>query len=147
MLAVVDFDMMFTYVLAGWEGSTHDANILNDIMSCSDGINIPESKFYLGDDGYACRPGLLPPFRKVRYHLNGFVGRNYPRTPHELFNLKYSSLRVTIERAFVALKNRFKNRSHSTLSPLRLSLFLLVSFCIIESCNGVVVNWCLKRKM
>lgn len=28
VLAAVDFDLWFTYVLAGWEGSTHDANIL-----------------------------------------------------------------------------------------------------------------------
>ena len=27
VFAAVDFDMKFTYVLAGWEGSTHDANI------------------------------------------------------------------------------------------------------------------------
>ncbi|KAK1627951.1 hypothetical protein QYE76_002266 [Lolium multiflorum] len=27
VLAVVDFDMRFTYVLTGWEGSAHDASI------------------------------------------------------------------------------------------------------------------------
>ena len=81
MLAAVDFDMKFTYVLAGWEGSAHDANILTDSMSHPDGINIPDGKFYLGDAGYVCRPGVLPPFRKTRYHLNEFSNRNYPRTP------------------------------------------------------------------
>ncbi|KAK1652563.1 hypothetical protein QYE76_070368 [Lolium multiflorum] len=30
VLAVVDFDMRFTYVLAGWDGSAHDASILSD---------------------------------------------------------------------------------------------------------------------
>ena len=32
VLVTVDFDMKFTYVLAGWEGSTHDATILADII-------------------------------------------------------------------------------------------------------------------
>ena len=77
-------------------------------MSRHDGINIPDGKFYLGDAGYACRPGVLPPFRKTRYHLNKFFGRNYPMTPQKLFNLRHSSLRVTVDRAFGALKNRFK---------------------------------------
>jgi hypothetical protein len=34
--------------------------------------------------------------------------KNKPTNARELFNLRHSSLRVTIERAFGALKNRFK---------------------------------------
>jgi hypothetical protein len=30
VLAVVDFDMNFTYVLAGWEGSAHDGRVIRD---------------------------------------------------------------------------------------------------------------------
>jgi hypothetical protein len=48
------------------------------------------------------------PFRKTRYHLNEFSSRNRPQNSVELFNLRHSSLRVTIDRAFVTLKNRFK---------------------------------------
>ncbi|XP_020162046.1 uncharacterized protein [Aegilops tauschii subsp. strangulata] len=117
VLAAVDFDLRFTYVLAGWEGSAPDANILTDSMSRPDGINIPDGKFYLRDAGYACRPGILPPFRKTRYHLNEFSGRNFPRTAQELFNLRHSSLRVTVERASGALKN-----------------------------SGALMNTCLRRK-
>jgi hypothetical protein len=58
-LAVVDFDLKFTYVLAGWEGSAHDASILSDSLNRPDDIQLPEGKFYLGDAGYACRPGIL----------------------------------------------------------------------------------------
>jgi hypothetical protein len=32
VLAVVDFDLRFTYVLAGWEGSAHDALILANAL-------------------------------------------------------------------------------------------------------------------
>ena len=63
VLAAVDFDLKFTYVLEGWEGSAHDATILSDSMSRPDRINIPDGKFYLGDAGYACRPGVLLPFQ------------------------------------------------------------------------------------
>jgi hypothetical protein len=64
-------------------------------------------KFYLVDAGYAVRPRFLPPYRATRYHLSEYGGRN-PQNPKELFNLRHSSLRVTIERAFGALKNIFK---------------------------------------
>jgi hypothetical protein len=46
ILAAVDFDLKFTYVLAGWEGSAHDASILNDSLNRPDGIHLPEGKFY-----------------------------------------------------------------------------------------------------
>jgi hypothetical protein len=62
------------------------------------------------------------PHRKTSYHLNEFSPRNKPQNVEELFNLRHYSLRVTIERAFVALKNRFKileTRNHSTLSSLK----------------------------
>ncbi|KAK1606509.1 hypothetical protein QYE76_030182 [Lolium multiflorum] len=42
VLAAVDFDMRFTYVLAGWEGSAHDASILADSLSRHDGLQIPD---------------------------------------------------------------------------------------------------------
>jgi len=32
VMAVVDFDLKFTYVLAGWEGLAHDALILADAI-------------------------------------------------------------------------------------------------------------------
>ena len=37
-MAVVDFDLKFTYVLAGWEGSAHDALILADAIERNDGF-------------------------------------------------------------------------------------------------------------
>jgi hypothetical protein len=57
----MDFDLKFTYVLAGWEGSAHDASILNDSLNRPDGIHLPEGKFYLGDAGYA-HYNRNPPF-------------------------------------------------------------------------------------
>jgi len=40
LLAAVDFDLKFTYVLAGWEGSAHDATILADVLERHDGLRV-----------------------------------------------------------------------------------------------------------
>ena len=39
VMAVCNFDMRFTYVLAGWEGTTYDARVFNVA------INMPNSNF------------------------------------------------------------------------------------------------------
>ena len=36
------------------------------------------------------------PLRGVRYHLIEFESRNHPTNARELFNLRHSSLRVTV---------------------------------------------------
>jgi hypothetical protein len=41
VLATVSFDLKFTYVLAGWEGSAHDATILADALQREDGLRVP----------------------------------------------------------------------------------------------------------
>jgi hypothetical protein len=98
----VDFDLRFTYVIAGWEGSAHDASILAESFSRPNGLTIPDGKFYLRDAGCAWLSGSLPPFRKTRYHLNELTVRNILKNANEFFNIRHSSLSVTIERAFVA---------------------------------------------
>ena len=42
MMAAMDFDMKFTYVLADWEGSAHDALILADAIERNDGFIVPK---------------------------------------------------------------------------------------------------------
>lgn len=42
VLAVVSFDMKFTYVLARWEGSAHDASILEDALTRTNGLVVPD---------------------------------------------------------------------------------------------------------
>jgi len=41
VLAAVDFDLRFTYVLAGWDGSAHDALILAIALERDDGLRVP----------------------------------------------------------------------------------------------------------
>ena len=33
VLAAISFNLKFTYILAGWEGSAHDSHVLNDAFA------------------------------------------------------------------------------------------------------------------
>ncbi|KAG6470744.1 hypothetical protein ZIOFF_071821 [Zingiber officinale] len=52
------------------------------------------------------KSSLITPYRGERYHLKEY-SRNPPRNAQELFNLRHSSLRNAIERAFGVVKKRF----------------------------------------
>ncbi|XP_019415865.1 PREDICTED: putative nuclease HARBI1 [Lupinus angustifolius] len=106
VFAACDFDMKFTYVLAGWEGTASDSRILKDALSREDPLKIPEGKFYIGDAGFMLKRTLLTPYRGVRYHLKEYSARG-PQNSRELFNHRHSSLRNVIERTFGVLKKRF----------------------------------------
>ena len=42
VMAAVDFDLRFTYVLAGWEGTAHDAPVLRDASNIIvNGLRVP----------------------------------------------------------------------------------------------------------
>jgi hypothetical protein len=61
VLACCDFDMRFTYVLVGWEGSAHDGRLYRDALT--KGFLIPPGKFILGDTGFALTDSVLTPYR------------------------------------------------------------------------------------
>jgi hypothetical protein len=42
VMAAVDFDLWFTYVMAGWEGMTHDALVLRDALERQNGLRVPQ---------------------------------------------------------------------------------------------------------
>lgn len=58
------------------------------------------------DLGFSNCEGFLAPYKGTRYHLNLWRG-NTPTNYMELFNLRHSSARNTIERAFGLLKKRW----------------------------------------
>ncbi|XLR11259.1 hypothetical protein S83_039197, partial [Arachis hypogaea] len=96
VLAACGFDMKFTYVLSGWEGTASDSRILKDALK----------KYYLGDAGFMLKFGILTPYRGVQYHLKEYSVRE-SQNSKELFNHRHSSLRNVIERCFGVLKKRF----------------------------------------
>jgi len=66
-LVCCDFNMNFTYVLSGWEGSMADASVYHDARTTD--FTIPDGKYYLADAGYPNCRQLLIPYRGQRYHL------------------------------------------------------------------------------
>ncbi|KAL0342715.1 UNVERIFIED_CONTAM: hypothetical protein Scaly_1934100 [Sesamum calycinum] len=81
VLAICDFDMNFTYVYVGWEGSAADARVLNHVVSQDPKFPFPP----------------IVPYRGTRYHLAEYRGndRRY-HTPQDLFNHAHSRLRNVI---------------------------------------------------
>ncbi|XP_059636049.1 uncharacterized protein LOC132278265 [Cornus florida] len=53
VMAACSFDMKFTFVWVGWEGSAHDSRILNEALG----------KYYVVDAGYANMLGYLAPYK------------------------------------------------------------------------------------
>lgn len=107
VLAVVDFEMNFTYVLAGWEGSAHDARVYNNAIDR--GLKAPAGKYFVADAGYSNSGMTLSPYRGVRYHLREIkaAGKD-PQDKYELYNFRHSSLRNVVERIFGVFKRRWR---------------------------------------
>ncbi|KAI7941299.1 hypothetical protein MJO29_013373 [Puccinia striiformis f. sp. tritici] len=107
VIAVVNFNLQFLYVLAGWEGSAHDSRVIGDAFD--KGFSVPDGHYHLGDAGYALQNGVLTPFQAVRYHLKEQATCGLkPANPKELFNLRHALLRNVVERIFGCLKAKFK---------------------------------------
>ncbi|KAK8913981.1 hypothetical protein KSP39_PZI024169 [Platanthera zijinensis] len=111
VMAVCDFNMCFTFALAGWEGSTHDSRIFQHaLMDTSYNFPYPPSgKYYVVDAGYPLQRGFLKPYPGTRYHLPDFRRGSRPiQGRREIFNQAHSSLRSVIERSFGVWKKKWK---------------------------------------
>jgi len=108
VLAACNFDMQFSYILAGWEGSAHDTTVLRDAQY-NHGFKTPLKKYWLGDAGYSNSETVLVPYRGTRYHLKEQrLAKTKPENSKELFNLRHASLRNVIERIFGLLKRKYQ---------------------------------------
>jgi len=67
VLGIGTFDLLFSCVIPGWEGSAHDGRVLQ--WALRNGLEVPEGKYFLVDAGYALRKGFLTPYPRIRYHL------------------------------------------------------------------------------
>ncbi|CAM0910115.1 unnamed protein product [Alopecurus aequalis] len=134
MLAICDFDMRFTFAVAGWAGSVHDTRVWTDARPRFTNYPHPPDgnlfghvekifahkfysfvliyllfagKYYLVNSGYSNRIGYLAPFKEQRYHVPEFQAAP-PRNLMERFNHLHSSLRNAVERAFGVLKMKWR---------------------------------------
>ncbi|XP_074351413.1 uncharacterized protein LOC141690519 [Apium graveolens] len=64
VLGICAFNMIFTFVWAGWEGVAHDSRILTEVVADTDsGFPLPPpNKYYLCDAAYANTRGFLTPY-------------------------------------------------------------------------------------
>src|SRR6266498_4792236 len=134
-----DFDLNFTFISSGWEGSATDARVLR--YALLRGFRVPEGKFFLVDGGYANTPSFLAPYRGVRYHLKEFGhGHQRPSNHKELFNHRHALLRNHIERAIGVLKKRFQilkvGTHHPIESQIKIPAAAAVFHNIIRGLNG-----------
>ncbi|KAE8691214.1 Detected protein of unknown function [Hibiscus syriacus] len=108
VLAICDFDMIFTFVWAGWEGIAHDSRVLTEVaFNPNSGFPFPpQDKYYLCDAAYTNTRGFMTPYRNTRYWLADFQ-RQRVVTKEERFNHAHAQLRNVIERAYRVLKARF----------------------------------------
>ena len=76
-LFICNFNMLFTYILLGWEGSATDSCVWADALA--KGFSVPEGFYYLADAGYPYCKELLTPFHGVWSHLQewGAAGIRY----------------------------------------------------------------------
>ncbi|CAI9264297.1 unnamed protein product [Lactuca saligna] len=116
IMVVCDFNMCFTFVWAGWEGTAYDTRIFNEALQRPD-LHFPfptGDKYYVVDARYQNTRGYLAPYKgtNIRYHLPDFrrghtAAIREPRGPKEKFNFYHSSLRNIIERTFGVWKARW----------------------------------------
>jgi hypothetical protein len=127
VFAACSFDLRFTFVYPGWEGSAHDSTVVNDALTkglwCP-----PQEKYYLADAGYTISPHLLIPYPKTRYHLREQAAASMrPTTKEELFNLRHSQLRNAIERIFGVLKRKFNILTRPTAFKIEVQIDLVLA--------------------
>ncbi|XP_076890202.1 uncharacterized protein LOC143541207 [Bidens hawaiensis] len=108
VLAICDFNMVFTFLWAGWEGIAHDSRVLKEVaFNQTSGFPFPPTdKYYLCDAAYTNTRGFMTPYRNTRYWLADFRRRR-ALTKEEKFNYAHAQLRNVIERSYGVLKARF----------------------------------------
>lgn len=74
VLAVCDFNLLFTYILSGWEGSAADSAVFEHARERD--LAIPSGRYLLADAGFPSCDVLMTPYRGVRYHLREWAQGN-----------------------------------------------------------------------
>ncbi|KAL0551155.1 hypothetical protein IC582_010237 [Cucumis melo] len=88
--------------------------------------------YYLVDVGYPNVEGFLTPYRGKRYHLQEWPGaENAPSNSKEFFNMKHSSARNVIERAFGILKGRWAILRENSYYPVEVQCRTILACCLL----------------
>ncbi|KAL6843069.1 hypothetical protein ACP4OV_027143 [Aristida adscensionis] len=135
VMLACNFDLNFTLISCGWEGSASDAGVLRSAIR--QGFRVPNGKFYLVDGGYANISSFIAPYRGVRYHLNEFRGRRSSQRGYanykELFNHRHAILRNHIERAIGVLKKRCAILKVGTHHPIKNQIKIVAAATVFHN--------------
>lgn len=136
VLAACSFDMIFLYVVVGWEGSASDMRVLNWAIK-DGGFTVPNGRYYLADSGFANTLNFLTPYKNHPYHVVKFNRQTRVSryaVPEALYNHRHAQVRNVIERTFGVLKMRFKilERMPSSLG-FRKQTLVVMACCIIHN--------------
>ncbi|XP_038693712.1 protein ALP1-like [Tripterygium wilfordii] len=148
VLAVCDFDMMYTYISAGWEGSAHDSRVLEHSLRVErmKFPKPPRGKYYLVDAGYANKTGFLAPYKGERYHVPVFQNGAPASGPREVFNKAHARLWNVIERTFGVTKKKWRILNAMTSYDIKVQAMIVIAcmalhnFIRIHAVNDVDFN-------
>ncbi|KAL0919399.1 hypothetical protein M5K25_011491 [Dendrobium thyrsiflorum] len=137
VMAAVSFDRQFVYVASGWEGSAADMRVLRWAIEQGQ-FEVPCSKYYLVDSGYANTDKFISPFRGYRYHLADYRGSTSRRyaVEQELFNHRHAQLRNVVERTFGIWKERFQVLTRMRQFPLSVQADIVIACAILHNFIG-----------
>ncbi|KAA0058874.1 retrotransposon protein [Cucumis melo var. makuwa] len=122
VLGVCDTKGDFVYVLAGWEGSAADSRILRNAISRENGLQVPKGQWY---------------------HLQEWRGAtNAPTNAKEYFNMKHSSARNVIERAFGVLKGRWAILRGKSYYPLQVQCRTILACVLLHNLINREMTYC-----
>ncbi|ETV86841.1 hypothetical protein H257_01896 [Aphanomyces astaci] len=132
VLAACDFDLQFTFVLAGWEGTAGDGKLYEAALRS--GLTVPANAYDILDAGFGLTKSCLTPYRGTHYHLKEYgKGSQRPRNKEELFNLRHAQLRNVVERIFGILKKRFPVMSYPVEYDYQFQVDLVMSLCTLHN--------------
>lgn len=132
---ICDHKLKFTHCYAGEVGGNHDSTVLKrseiwTFINEENVIKFPNDTHLLGDKAYPCLPELITPYRD-----NGFLTNEQKQ-----FNFLLSRTRITIERTFGLLQNRFRClkdclnvRKSEWISKYIIAICVLHNVCIDQN--------------
>ncbi|CAI6372036.1 unnamed protein product [Macrosiphum euphorbiae] len=125
---IVDANLKFIDVFAGWPGRTHDARIyrcssIGQVIINNPWTILPPTCHILGDGAYPLTEGLMVPYKD-----NGHLTRQ-----EKNFNRALSSTRILIEQAFGKLICRFRKLKHMDIYKKDVCGKIITAACCLHN--------------
>ncbi|KAI8529974.1 hypothetical protein RHMOL_Rhmol11G0017600 [Rhododendron molle] len=133
VLGVCTRDLIFVYVLSGWEGSATDSRILQNATKRPEGLIVPHGHYYLVDDGSTNGNGFLASYCVQRYHVNIWRQGHMLVSKEKYFNMKHSAARNVIEKSFGVLKMWFAILRSASYYPIRTETYIVTTCCLLHN--------------